>query len=1023
MLFIHLFGELQLFDDDQPWKFSAPPKTLPLWAYLLLRRHNPLPRNRLASTLWPEAAEAEARANLRRHLNYLRRALPPAPAGRPWLLADGESVQWNPEAAAWLDVDEFERLSADPAGLDEAVALYTDDLLPGVRDEWLAAERERLRGRYFECLHRLVAQRQAQGDLAEAIAYAQKALQHGPLREALLRDLMTMQRQAGDRLGALQAYQQFAQRLRAELGAEPLPETRALYEALSSGSTAESLPTAPRPPAVEPGTPANDSGPPDNLPAQLTTFVGREAELAALCRLLAAGETNVRLVTVTGPGGVGKTRLALEAASRLLRDEPRRFADGVFFVGLSEIRNPEAVAAAIGKALELITRDDRPAAQVLQQFLTPRRTLLVLDNFEQVGDAAPLLTDLLAAAPGLQVMVTSRETLRLYGEHEFSLAPLALPDPARPPPLAELPGYPAVALFVERSRAVQPGFSLDEANARAVTEICVRLDGLPLAIELAASRSKLFAPPALLERLNSRLEFLTGQSRSQGLAERQQTLRNTIDWSYSLLEPTEQQLFACLGVFAGGFMLEAAEAVGQDEISSFIPPPSSFESVLASLVDKNMLRSEPEPGSEPSFRMLHTLREYALERLAEMQALDRLQQRHADYYLRLAEIAEPRLLGGERRAWIERLDLEHDNLGAAFEWCLAAGRNEMALRLVGALGWYWQFRAQTAEGRAWSEAALKAAGARPAEAGPEESAIWGKALLAAGSMAWGQSDYPAAWPRLTASADAGRAAGPAGQPGLAIALEMQGLVALYQGQLEQAAALYQESLALARQACGPWGLALILQEAGLTADLQGHPQRARALIEESLALYTQVNDGWGMALALLDLGLVAGRHGEFAEARVRLQQAQAHHRAERDLAVLSEGVHLQGQVALRQGDVERASPLLAEALTLARDLGDRPILASVLHDVGALALARGEPVSATRLFAGAAALSEAIGGGTPWTLLTPADRERDIAAARAAAPQEFQSAWDEGWAMPPSQIASHALQFLTPTDDPLAPPQ
>ncbi|HEX9440456.1 MAG TPA: AAA family ATPase, partial [Roseiflexaceae bacterium] len=395
--------------------------------------------------------------------------------------------------------------------------------------------------------------------------------------------------------------------------------------------------------------PTDRSPPPNNLPTPLTSFIGREQELAALHELIGRPDSGVRLLTLTGPGGTGKTRLGLEAAKRLLRDAPDLFPNGIFFVRLSAIDDPTFVVPAIAQTLGVRESGSRALVESLRDYLRARQLLLVLDNFEQVAEATPLVAELLTAAPGLRVLITSRALLQVYGEHEYAVPPLALPDPEHLPPIAELTDSAAVALFVARACAVSPSFVLNDANAAAVAMICVRLDGLPLAIELAAARSKLLAPPAMLARLSSRLGFLTGQARD--MAARQQTLRATIDWSYHLLTEAEQMLFAHLAVFVGAFTLDAVEAVcGDQEVRiedgrSKIEDPSSILDTLASLVNQSMVRQlgAPGPDGKPRFRLLLTLREYALERLEERGEIEELQRRHAGFFLGLAERAEPEL--------------------------------------------------------------------------------------------------------------------------------------------------------------------------------------------------------------------------------------------------------------------------------------------------------------------------------------------------------------------------------------------
>src|SRR5918992_2625428 len=423
----------------------------------------------------------------------------------------------------------------------------------------------------------------------------------------------------------------------------------------------------------------------NNLPAQPTPLVGRERELKEVCGLLR--EEEVRLLTLTGPGGIGKTRLGLQIAAELL-DE---FEDGVFFVALATITDPALVASAIAEPLGVVEAGDQPLEEGLKDFLRSKELLLLLDNFEQVLGGAPLVGELLSECPRLNVLATSRSVLRVYGEQEFAVPPLELPDHKRLPSVERLTQYEAVRLFIERAKAARPDFSVTNENAPAVAEICVRLDGLPLAIELAAARIKLLTPSAMLERLGSRLKLLGGGARD--LPERQRTLRGTIEWSHALLEEGEQVLFARLAVFAGGRTLEAIEAVceGQGELA--VDPLEG----VSSLLDKSLLRQEEGPEGKPRFVMLETIHEYARERLQASGEAEEARRLHAQHFLALAEEVEPELSGADQLAYLERLEAEHDNMRAALTWSLE-NEPETVLRLARTLARFWEKRSHYLEG-------------------------------------------------------------------------------------------------------------------------------------------------------------------------------------------------------------------------------------------------------------------------------------------------------------------------------------
>ncbi len=459
----------------------------------------------------------------------------------------------------------------------------------------------------------------------------------------------------------------------------------------------------------------------NNLPLQPTPLIGREKEVDQVCDLLRSDET--RLLTLTGPGGTGKTRLALQAAADLLDD----FPDGTFFVPLATLTEAELLLVAVAETLGVRETGEQPLFESLKEYLHDRRLLLLLDNFEQVLGAALTVTELLAGAHGLKVLATSRTSLRLYGEHVFPVPPLTLPDLERPPPLERLTQYEAVGLFVERARALKPNFEVTNESAPAVAEICVRLDGLPLAIELAAARITMLPPRSMLQRLSSRLKLLTGGARD--FPKRQRTLRATIEWSHALLDEGEQLLFGRLAVFSGGRTLEAIDAICDAEGDL---PVEAFEGV-SSLLDKSLLRQEEGPGGEPRFVMLETVHEFAREKLQGSGEAEQIKRAHAEYFLTLAEEAYPQLRGPDQLEWLERLEAEHDNMRAALTWASERNEAEVALRLGSALSWFWSVRGYYSEGRRWLEEALAIDG----RGAPEVRAM---ALAGAGELASEQGD-------------------------------------------------------------------------------------------------------------------------------------------------------------------------------------------------------------------------------------------------------------------------------------------
>jgi predicted ATPase/DNA-binding CsgD family transcriptional regulator len=752
---------------------------------------------------------------------------------------------------------------------------------------------------------------------------------------------------------------------------------------------------------------------PHNLPVQFTTLIGREQEIAAVCTLLRRPE--VRLLTLTGTGGIGKTRLATQVAFEILQD----FPDGVFFVPLAPINDPDLVAPTIAETLGLREAGDWPLLERLKTYLRERHILLLFDNFEQILPAASLLSELLAMAPDLKLLVTSRAVLHLRGEHEFSVAPLALPDLKRPEAREALVQSPAVALFVGRAQALKPDFQLTDANAQTIAEICARLDGLPLAIELAAARIKLLPPPALLTRLEHRLQVLTSTTRD--VPARQQTLRSALDWSYDLLSQEEQHLFRRLSVFVDGCTLEAAEAVINDTEGA-LPMLDG----LAALIDKSLLQQAEGADQEPRFVMLETIREYARELLLASGEAAEAQRAHAAYYLALAEEAEPKLTGAEQRRWLERLAAEHENLRAALLWFAEQGDTERALRLGGALWWFWWIRGYVSEGRNFLQQA-QSAGEEVA------AAVRAKALNAAGTLAVMQGNFDETEALCSASLALFRAAGE-NQRSVA-PLWMLGYVSMEQSEYERARQLTEEALTLARQYGNTWGIAYSLENLAAIAFNQGDYRRAHTFIEESLATSRKTGDTEGVARSSWLLALLIMAQGDLAKARTLLEgslalssevgdkrnnaysrvilgyvaifqdlPAQARTLLEDGLALLREmgdrrgiawALYGLGWEALSQGNAAAAQPLFEESLALLRELGHRWFMALCLEALAAAFAAQGQPERAARLWGAAEKLRDMVGASLP-PVVQPMYESFLIAARAQAGETAFASAWAEG---------------------------
>jgi predicted ATPase/class 3 adenylate cyclase/Tfp pilus assembly protein PilF len=716
-----------------------------------------------------------------------------------------------------------------------------------------------------------------------------------------------------------------------------------------------------------------------NLPIQPTPLLGREEQVTAVSALLRRPE--VRLVTLTGPGGIGKTRLAVQVAAELLDD----FGDGVWFAHLSHLVDPALVVPTIAQMLGLQEQGVLPIVDALRTHLADKHLLLALDNFEQVVGAAPEVAALLAAAPGLKALVTSRTPLHLRGEHEYTLVPLPLPEPAagrRPPEY--LSQYAAVALFIERAQAARSDFAVTAANAPAIAEVCARLDGLPLAIELAAARVRLLPPEALLARLSMQLKVLTGGARD--LEERQQTMRATIAWSEALLAPVERRLFWRLAVFVGGGTLEAAEAV------CAAPPGAALLGLdvldgLSTLVDQSLVqqRAESEEDGDPRFGMLHVIREYALERLQasdEGKEAEALRRAHAAYFLALAERAEPQLAGPEQGTWLARLEREHDNLRAVLGWAHSRGEVETGLRLVATLWRFWWIRGHLREGRAWVEALLGPESA--AEAGSGPGAGTGAGAGEEVEVGTTHGTEAAGGPADTAlTAHTARAVPERVLAGAQLA---GGILALWQGDDATAGPWLEAAAAQARAVGDVRTAATALNYLGVLATNQRNWERAAVRYEESLALVRHVGDRLGIARALNNLGDLAVHQSDLEQAAAVLAEALALFRAGGDRTGAAICLSNLGWVAQKRGEMARAEALQREALVLARELGDTRRCAEVLEELAATAGLAGRGARAAHLLGVATAARGMIGAPQPPS--ERADKEEAMAAARAALGEE-----------------------------------
>jgi predicted ATPase/class 3 adenylate cyclase/Tfp pilus assembly protein PilF len=727
---------------------------------------------------------------------------------------------------------------------------------------------------------------------------------------------------------------------------------------------------------------------PNNLPTQLTTFIGREREIAEVKRLL----SEARLLTLTGWGGAGKTRLALQVAAEVLEG----FTDGVWLVELASLSDPDFVPHTVASAVDVREQPGRPILATLCEYLRPKHVLLVLDNCEHLVAACARLADtLLRACPNLRILATSREALGIAGETTWRVPPLSLPDPRRLPPPEGLSAYAAVRLFIERAVAVLPTFTVTNENAPWIAQVCHRLDGIPLAVELAAVRVKALSVEQIAARLDDRFRLLTGGSRTA--MPHHQTLRATIDWSHDLLSDPERIVFRRLAAFAAGFTLEAAEMVcagdGVDE--------SEVLDLLMRLVDKSLVMTEEQDGTA-RYRLLETVQEYTRERLRKSEEAEGVQRRHRDWYLGLAERAGPELFGANQAAWFDRLEVEQGNLRAALRSSIERGGTEAALRLVGVLWRFWAVRGHFEEGSGWLKAVLEAV-ERNSDAPP---ALRAKALNVAGYLALSQGAYATARTLLEESLAIQRQLGDKAQ--IAISLSNLGTAVLHQGDVAMARELLEEGLTIRRESGDKVDIAGSLNDLGAVAIEQGDYAAARSLLEEALTIRRELGDKAGIAASLNNLGMVAIQQRDYAAARVFLGESLPLCREIGDKWLHALALNTLGDLTRTQGDHAAARPLYEESLAISVQLEDQRGIAYCLEGLAAVASELGQRNRAAQLFAAAEALREGSGGQL--RTFERADHDRVVAAVRAGlGDQQFISAWAEGRAMAPEQAIEYAL--------------
>ncbi len=951
-----------------------------------------LHREQVMDTLWPDLTPEAAGNNLHQALYAARRALDRSQsphAGSQFLRLETGVLALRPPGRLWVDVEAFQaaagrcRGSRDPRLFQTAIDCYGGDLLPDDRYEaWVTVPAADLRAAYLRLLETYAQVLEEREEYEEAIGVLHRLVASEPVHEEAQLDLVRLYARTGQRRQALGQYEHLRTALRRDLDAEPSAASQRLYQVILAGGT---LPVA-RPvdgqPAVTPLAQRTR-----HLPRPLTSFIGRQREVNEVRRLVGTA----RLVTITGAGGCGKTRLALEVATALGRD----YADGVWFVELDALRDPDLIPQAVAVALGVREVPGRATTRLLSAHLAARHLLLVLDNCEHlVAACARLVELLLRGSESLQILATSREPLRVGGEVTLGLPPLALAAADAPAGAPNVQSE-AVTLFLARARDRQPGLAPTAQNVLAAADICSRLDGIPLAIELAAALVPVIPIQRIAERLDDALRLLSQGSRT---VPRHETLRSTLDWSYALLTERQRLLFRRLAVFAGSFDLPAVEAVcaGDDLDRADVLP------LLAALAEKSMVVARGD-GGETRYRLLEMVRQCARELLEAVEEGEYLQRRHAHYFLELVEQAEPKVLSAERAPWLVRLDAEQDNLRAALGWGLwRAPRHdvELGLRLAGGLLWYWNFQGRVGEGRRWLEAALSRSSDAPV-------AARAKILYAAGECAWLFGEYEAARARLEESAGIWRDLG----NNRALAFALQALAGAIDPQTDPlgASAAASESLRLFRDLGDAWGVAVAVHSWGIAELRKTDFAGARARFEDALARYRELGDDWGCAQVLNGLGDVARGEGDHARAGALYAESLAIFRSQGLLVYTPSVLHNLGYVALGQGDARKATQLFQEGVELFRDQADQRGVAECLAGLAGAVGALRQPRDAAWLFGSAEAVLRASGAAMwPSNL---AEYERNVAIAREQLDEQaFAEAWAEGRTSSLDQAIAHALQ-------------
>ena len=981
MLEVRLLGQFDVRRDGTPINIPAR-AAQSLLAYLLLTAGTMHRREKLAGLVWADTTDETARKNLRHELWRLRQAIEiqsPRKKTIPYLSVDEIAIGFNVESAYWLDVARVlksatPRTSAD--NLIETLALYRGELLPGFYDDWILLERERVRAVFEQKMTRLLELLIEGERWQDILDWGERWIALGQTPELAYRALMIAYDAQGDQAKVAATFQRCVAALHNDLGVKPSQETQTLFERLSNEARQVSPPVSLLPPRES------------NLPVPLTSFIGRAKELQEIARLLSSS----RLLTLTGPGGVGKTRLAIQTAN----DAIEKFKDGVWWIDLAPLMDDALVPQTVAHALGVRESSSQSLSDLLKFFLREKQLLLVLDNCEHIITAcAQLAQVLLSSCANLRILATSREGLGLTGEILYQVPTLSLPESQHLTLTDLLMEYESIRLFVERARALKSDFVLNERNAAAVIQICQRLDGIPLALELAAARVKLLTVEHVAERLNDRFNLLTQGSRT-ALA-RQQTLRAAIDWSYDLLAEEARVLFARLSVFAGGFTLEAVEKICADAPLT----PRVVLDVLTRLVDRSLVKVERQ-GNYERYRMLETIREYACEKLEASSETGRLRQRHRDYFIDFAEQAAPKLKSAEQFDWLDRLDVEHDNWRAAWA-CAIESDTELALQLASALLDFWSMRGNPGEGREWLAKLLP----RTDQWG--QTAKRAHALSVACRLAYLQRDFVVARSMLEQALAIARKSGDPKE--IALALLWLGWTAHRQRDDQSAQPFIEECLAIYEELQDQWGMAMAIYQLAGVAAAQGHYAEAEERYMTSRASFQELGDKFRMGYPLNGLGELARLLGDYARAGKCYEEHLKILRPQRSrLALLTPSVNL-AWVSLHQGDYRKAQTLFEDSLKLCNEYGNKTAKMDCLAGFASIIGTTGKPEQAVQLFGTVEALLESIGMAGRMDPSDQKEFDHYVAVVRAQLDDAaFTQAWAKGRAMTMDQAIAFAME-------------